>query len=99
MKNLFLLILILLTVAVLAQPVNQDALLLSAEQLQRVNATQHRIALAQKELEAATEVQNRVIAELRAELGASPAQYDTLTMIDGKPGFPKKKKLPVASQP
>lgn len=91
MKKLSLtLIFTLLTLPLFAQSTGKEEILLNDEQVARVLETTKRIAVAQKELEAATEVQKRVIAEIQAELGVNPKLYGQLEIIGEKYGFKKK---------
>lgn len=82
-------VIILLPVLLLAQSANPDVLYFTPDQTNRLTATMPRITVAQKELEAALEVQKRVIAEIRAELSAPMAKYGQPIEFDGKIVFKK----------
>ena len=86
--KLFLLLAISITIS--AQTQAPDAVFLNDAQIRRLNETEQRITLARKELEAALEVQKRVIAEIQLELDAPPARFEPLSVIEGKVGFKRK---------
>lgn len=94
-----LLLLILLSLSIFAQPANPDALFLSDAQVKRLNDTQAPIDRLTTQLELAKKIQENEILKIQLECGALPDRYEGISLIDGKLGFKRKAEPPKPDTP